>query len=175
MDERDGVSWNAIISGYCHKGESEEARRLFDAMSKEGIEPGLVTWNMLIASHNQLRHCDVAMELMRRMKSYGITPDIVFHFPNKILTNITGTSGAAMMMGPNVIKSLTFHMTKKKHGPYGEEQGTPFTTKLKEGKIVGIHGRNGLFLDALEVHAMGAYIFVSNQGTPRGKEDYLLN
>ncbi|ONI30040.1 hypothetical protein PRUPE_1G227600 [Prunus persica] len=75
MDERDGVSWNAIISGYCHKGESEEARRLFDAMSKEGIEPGLVTWNTLIASHNQLRHCDVAMELMRRMESCGITPD----------------------------------------------------------------------------------------------------
>ncbi|CAL2233227.1 unnamed protein product [Prunus armeniaca] len=117
MDERDGVSWNAIISGYCHKGESEKARRLFDAMSKEGIEPG--------------------------------------------------TFGAAMMMGPNVIKSLPFHMTKKKHGPYGEEQGTPFTTKLKEGKIVGIHGRNGLFLDALGVHAVGAYIFVSNQGTPR--------
>ncbi|KAB2604575.1 pentatricopeptide repeat-containing protein [Pyrus ussuriensis x Pyrus communis] len=75
MDEKDGVSWNAIISGYCHKGETEEAQRLFDAMSKEGIEPGLVTWNTLIASHNQLGHCDVAMELMRRMESCGITPD----------------------------------------------------------------------------------------------------
>lgn len=88
---------------------------------------------------------------------------IVFDFPNEILTHITGTFGAAMMMGPNVIKSLTFHTTKKKHGPYGEEQGTPFTTKLKEGKIVGIHGRKGLFLDALGVHATEGKVNVETE------------
>lgn len=88
---------------------------------------------------------------------------IVFDFPNEILTHITGTFGAAMIMGPNVIKSLTFHTTKKKHGPYGEEQGTPFTTKLKEGKIVGIHGRKGLFLDALGVHATEGKVNVETE------------
>jgi hypothetical protein len=57
-----------------------------------------------------------------------------------------------MYMGPAVIRSLTFHTTKRKYGPFGEEQGTYFTTKAKEGKIVGIHGRKGLFLDAFGVH-----------------------
>lgn len=76
MDERDGVTWNAIISGYCQKGENEEAHRLFDAMLEEGVEPGSVTWNILIASYNQLGRCDVAMELMKKMESIGITPDV---------------------------------------------------------------------------------------------------
>lgn len=55
-------------------------------------------------------------------------------------------------MGPAVVRSLTFHTTKRKYGPFGDEQGTYFTTKAKEGKIVGIHGRKGLFLDAFGVH-----------------------
>ena len=57
-------------------------------------------------------------------------------------------------MGPNVIKSLTFHTTKGRHGPFGEEQGTAFSSKLKEGKIVGFHGKKGLFLDAIGVHVI---------------------
>ena len=57
-----------------------------------------------------------------------------------------------MYKGPIVIKSLTFHTTRRKYGPYGDEQGTYFTTKDKEGKVVGIHGRKGLFLDAIGVH-----------------------
>lgn len=76
MDERDRVTWNAMISGYCQKGENEEAHRLFDAMREEGVEAGLVTWNILIASYNQLGQCDVAMELMKKMESFGITPDV---------------------------------------------------------------------------------------------------
>lgn len=76
MDERDRVTWNAIVSGYCHQGESEEAHRLLDTMTKAGIEPGLVTWNILIASYNQVGRCDVAMELMKKMESFGITPDV---------------------------------------------------------------------------------------------------
>lgn len=59
-----------------------------------------------------------------------------------------------MYMGPAVIRSLTFHTTKRKYGPYGDEQGTYFTTKEKEGKIIGIHGRKGLFLDAIGVHML---------------------
>ncbi|XP_065621191.1 pentatricopeptide repeat-containing protein At1g19720 [Quercus suber] len=76
MDERDSVTWNAIISGYCQKGEIDEALRLFDAMLEEGVEPGSVTWNILITSYNQLGQCDVAKELMKKMESFGITPDV---------------------------------------------------------------------------------------------------
>ncbi|XP_062163544.1 jacalin-related lectin 3-like isoform X1 [Alnus glutinosa] len=79
---------------------------------------------------------------------------IVFDYPSEILTHIVGSYGPLMYMGPNVIKSLTFYTNKGKYGPYGEEQGSSFTTRLKEGKIVGIHGRKGLFVDALGVHVI---------------------
>ncbi|PON90978.1 DYW domain containing protein [Trema orientale] len=77
MDKRDLVTWNAIISGLCQKGQIKEATRLFDAMREEGTEPGLVTWNILISTYNQLGQTDVAMGLMRKMESFGIAPDVI--------------------------------------------------------------------------------------------------
>ncbi|PSS31309.1 Jacalin-related lectin like [Actinidia chinensis var. chinensis] len=82
------------------------------------------------------------------------TDKIIFDYPFEILTHISGFYGPAMIMGPTVIKSLTFHTTKTKYGPFGEEQGQQFTTNLREGKIVGFHGRKGLFLDAIGVHVV---------------------
>ncbi|KAE8659886.1 Jacalin-related lectin 3 [Hibiscus syriacus] len=70
------------------------------------------------------------------------------------VSDITGTFGPLMYMGPNVIKSLTFYTNKGKHQPYGDEQGPYFTNKMNEGKIVGFIGREGLFLDAIGVHVM---------------------
>ncbi|KAL3505336.1 hypothetical protein ACH5RR_035177 [Cinchona calisaya] len=82
------------------------------------------------------------------------TDKIILNYPSEILTHITGYYGPAMGMGPNIIKSLTFHTTKGKYGPYGDEQGQSFSTKLREGVIVGIHGRKGLFIDAIGVHVL---------------------
>ncbi|KAG9147057.1 hypothetical protein Leryth_005308 [Lithospermum erythrorhizon] len=79
---------------------------------------------------------------------------IVFDYPSEVLTHITGYHGPTMGMGPTIIKSLTFHTTKGKHGPYGEEKGQSFTTNTKSGIVVGFHGREGLFLDALGVHLL---------------------
>ncbi|GMH23399.1 hypothetical protein Nepgr_025242 [Nepenthes gracilis] len=76
MDWRDRVSWNSIIAAYCQMGKNDEAHRLFDAMRKEGIEPGLVTWNILIASYSQLGNYDTAMELMKKMESFHMIPDV---------------------------------------------------------------------------------------------------
>lgn len=77
---------------------------------------------------------------------------IVIDYPYEVLTHITGYYAPTMVMGPNIIKSLTFHTTKTKYGPFGEEQGTPFSSNIKEGVIVGFHGRTGLFIDAIGVH-----------------------
>ncbi|KAK9102381.1 hypothetical protein Sjap_019635 [Stephania japonica] len=77
MDEKDGVSWNSIISGHCQFGMDEEALRLFHQMQDQGVQPGLVTWNILIASHSQCGKCKLAMELKEEMKRCGIVPDVV--------------------------------------------------------------------------------------------------
>lgn len=83
---------------------------------------------------------------------------IVFDYPSEILTHVTGTYGPLIYMGPNVIKSLTFHTNKGKHGPFGEEQGPSFTHKTDDAKVVGFLGREGLFLDAIGVHVMDCKI-----------------
>eukprot|EP00252_Welwitschia_mirabilis_P024983 TRINITY_DN7643_c0_g1_i3.p1 TRINITY_DN7643_c0_g1~~TRINITY_DN7643_c0_g1_i3.p1 ORF type:complete len:531 (-),score=50.03 TRINITY_DN7643_c0_g1_i3:307-1899(-) len=82
------------------------------------------------------------------------THKIVFNYPFELLTAITGYFGTVLMMGPTAVKSLTFHTTSAKYGPYGEEQGTPFTSKAAEGMIVGFHGRKGWYLDAIGVHVL---------------------
>ncbi|KAF6163045.1 hypothetical protein GIB67_001373 [Kingdonia uniflora] len=79
---------------------------------------------------------------------------IVFDFPFEVLTHITGYMGSLMYMGPKVIKSLTFHTTKKTYGPYGDEQGIPFSSNLREGRIVGFFGRNGWYIDCIGVHVV---------------------
>uniref|UniRef100_A0A2P2IXV7 Pentatricopeptide repeat-containing protein n=2 Tax=Rhizophora mucronata TaxID=61149 RepID=A0A2P2IXV7_RHIMU len=80
------------------------------------------------------------------------TDKIIFDYPYEILTHITGTYWPLMYMGPNIIKSLTFYTNKGRHGPFGEEKGPSFTTKKNEGKVVGFHGREGIFLDAIGVY-----------------------
>jgi hypothetical protein len=91
---------------------------------------------------------------------------MIFDFPNEVLTHISGYYGSLMYMGPSTIRSLTFHTTKRTYGPFGDEYGTYFTTKLKEGKVVGIHGRKGLFLDALGVHVIEGKVIVSVPTSP---------
>lgn len=76
MDERDIVTWNSMMSGYCRRGENGEAYRLLKMMCEEGIEPSLITWNILITGYNQSGDCDAAMELIDQMKGFGAIPDV---------------------------------------------------------------------------------------------------
>ncbi|KAK9743430.1 hypothetical protein RND81_03G238700 [Saponaria officinalis] len=95
---------------------------------------------------------------------------IVIDYPFEILTHITGYYGLTMI-GLTIIKSLTFHTTKKKYGPYGEEQGVPFSSKLKEGMIVGFHGKKGLFLDAIGVHVKEGKVTPQVRPPPTSYDD----
>uniref|UniRef100_A0ACD5VUT4 Uncharacterized protein n=1 Tax=Avena sativa TaxID=4498 RepID=A0ACD5VUT4_AVESA len=79
---------------------------------------------------------------------------IIFDFPSEILTHVTGYFGPTMIMGPTVIKSITFHTTKKSHGPFGDEHGTFFSSCLTDGRIVGFHGRDGWYVDSIGVHVL---------------------
>eukprot|EP01018_Ginkgo_biloba_P020972 Gb_08638 [translate_table: standard] len=100
--------------------------------------------------------------------SSGIKTDrIVFDYPFEILTSITGYFGTVLLMGPTAIRSLTFHTTRGKYGPYGEEQGIFFSSKLAEGMVVGFHGRKGWYLDAIGVHVLEGPVF--NRFCPSGK------
>ncbi|KAL8059192.1 hypothetical protein ABFS82_03G068200 [Erythranthe guttata] len=84
MEVNDRVSWNAMITGYCHAGQINEAERLIESMKEEGLEPDEITWNVLISSCNHLGKCDVAKKLMNAMETCGVKPD-VFTWTSMIL------------------------------------------------------------------------------------------
>ncbi|XP_015072188.1 agglutinin-like [Solanum pennellii] len=54
--------------------------------------------------------------------------------------------------GQDTIRQITFYTNKGKYGPYGIEIGTYFSSSAARGKIVGFHGKSGLFLNAIGVH-----------------------
>lgn len=73
--------------------------------------------------------------------------------PNEVLTCISGYYGPIKKeQGSKVIHSLTFHTSRRKYGPFGEESGTYFSSGTTEGKVVGFHGRSSKYLDAIGVH-----------------------
>ncbi|KAL3372116.1 hypothetical protein AABB24_008582, partial [Solanum stoloniferum] len=54
--------------------------------------------------------------------------------------------------GQDTIRQITFYTNKGKYGPYGIEIGTYFSSSAARGKIVGFHGKSGVFLNAIGVH-----------------------
>ncbi|CAN6346260.1 unnamed protein product [Urochloa humidicola] len=103
--------------------------------------------------------------------SGGVPSDkIVFDFPSEVLTHITGYCDSAILMGPTVVRSLTFHTNKRTFGPYGDESGTYFSTSFTNGRIVGFHGREGWYIDGIGVHVQEGKVasqrFVSRPTTP---------
>ncbi|KAK6115796.1 hypothetical protein DH2020_008065 [Rehmannia glutinosa] len=78
---------------------------------------------------------------------------VKLEYPNEVLTCISGYYGPIKKdHGTRVIQSLTFHTSRRKYGPFGEEIGTYFTSGTTEGKVVGFHGRSSVYLDAIGVH-----------------------
>ena len=50
------------------------------------------------------------------------------------------------------LRSITLYSNNGRYGPFGEEIGTSFTSSASRGKVVGFHGRSGIYLDAISVH-----------------------
>lgn len=48
-----------------------------------------------------------------------------------------------------MIRSLTFKSNQRTFGPYGVEEGTPFTFSVEGGRIAGVSGRCGWYLDSI--------------------------
>ncbi|XP_030950640.1 jacalin-related lectin 3-like [Quercus lobata] len=93
----------------------------------------------------------------------GLTLEkIRFEYPNEFLTHISGYYGSLIFRGPTIIKSITFHTNMKKYGPFGDEQGIPFSSGSKDGIIVGFHGRQGWF-----IHSIGVYVMEGKPALPR--------
>ncbi|KAG8388372.1 hypothetical protein BUALT_Bualt02G0119100 [Buddleja alternifolia] len=84
------------------------------------------------------------------------TAQIKLRFPEEFLTTVTGHYALDRGLGTPVIRSLTFKTNQKTFGPYGVEEGTPFSFSMEGGKVVGFKGRSGWYMDAIGFHIVQA-------------------
>ncbi|XP_050211243.1 jacalin-related lectin 3-like isoform X1 [Mercurialis annua] len=98
------------------------------------------------------------------------TNRVKLEYPHEVLIRISGYYGADEKS--TVVKSLTFYTSRGQYGPFGDEVGTFFTSANTEGKIVGLHGRSGAYLDAIGVHMQH---WLGNNRTPRSSLFKMFN
>ncbi|CAN6441527.1 unnamed protein product [Victoria cruziana] len=77
------------------------------------------------------------------------TAHVKLQYPDEVLTKVSGYLNPVVRGGTPVVRSLTFKSNKRSWGPYGIEQGTPFSFSMDGGAIVGFHGRSGWYLDSI--------------------------
>lgn len=71
--------------------------------------------------------------------------------PSEFLTGISGTHGGFWFCG-HVVRSLRFQTNITKYGPFGVEDGTPFSIYSEGGVITGFHGRCAKFVDSIGIY-----------------------
>ncbi|XVF29547.1 hypothetical protein REPUB_Repub15cG0130700 [Reevesia pubescens] len=75
--------------------------------------------------------------------------EIKLKFPEEFLISVSGHYCPMVHGGSPVIRSLTFKSNRRTFGPYGVEEGTPFTFTEEGGLIAGFNGRSGWHLDSI--------------------------
>eukprot|EP01018_Ginkgo_biloba_P002445 Gb_38364 [translate_table: standard] len=73
--QKNAVSWNAMIAGYGHNGQGDEALKLFRQMELAGVKPDMISWNALIAGYSQNGQSHEALKLLRQMQYSGFKPN----------------------------------------------------------------------------------------------------
>ncbi|KAL9460933.1 hypothetical protein AB3S75_004012 [Citrus x aurantiifolia] len=77
------------------------------------------------------------------------TAEIKLRFPEEFLISVSGHYCPVVYGGSPVIRSLTFKSNKRTFGPFGVEEGAPFTFSMDGGLVVGFKGRSGWYVDAI--------------------------
>ncbi|KAK2654371.1 hypothetical protein Ddye_014227 [Dipteronia dyeriana] len=80
------------------------------------------------------------------------TAEIKLQYPEEFLISVSGHYCPVVHGGSPVVRSLTFKSNKRTFGPFGVEEGTPFTFSMDGGLVVGFKGRSGWYLDAIGFH-----------------------
>eukprot|EP01018_Ginkgo_biloba_P036001 Gb_24114 [translate_table: standard] len=76
MSAKDVVSWTAIIAGYAHNGQADEALKLYREMELSGVEADAIAWNAMIAAFAQNGQGDEAVKLLGQMQLSGVEPGV---------------------------------------------------------------------------------------------------
>ncbi|XP_020086454.1 pentatricopeptide repeat-containing protein At4g14170 [Ananas comosus] len=76
MPQKDIISWTALILGHGLNGSADDALRLFEEMSVEGVEPNSVTFLGVLSACAHAGMVEKARSLFDKMKLSGIKPEL---------------------------------------------------------------------------------------------------
>ena len=78
LPERDAISWNALISGYVHKGQAQEALVCFQQMQREGLSPDNVTFICILKACGSMRSLEKGKQIHEMIVNRNIlSKDII--------------------------------------------------------------------------------------------------
>ncbi|XP_022137535.1 jacalin-related lectin 3-like [Momordica charantia] len=139
--------------GECGGEGGDPWNESFEKMKK------LVIYHGLWVDSIQMEYEDENQELVWSEKhggNGGSPSEVVLDFPDEHVVTIHGYYDDVHYWGYNctVIRSLTVETNKRTYGPFGVEDGTKFSFPSVGMKVVGIHGRSGVYLDAIGLDAI---------------------
>ncbi|XP_004986922.2 horcolin [Setaria italica] len=80
-------------------------------------------------------------------------PYVIALEPSEFLTEVSGTFAYIGTQPTDAVTSLTFVTNLRKHGPFGDVDGTPFSVPVRDGgRIVALFGRGWDYIDAIGVY-----------------------
>ncbi|XP_043716938.1 pentatricopeptide repeat-containing protein At2g13600-like [Telopea speciosissima] len=65
LSERNLISFNTMVVGYCENGEVDKAKKLFDQMELLGINRDITTWNSMVSGYVGNGMFDEALQMFR--------------------------------------------------------------------------------------------------------------
>lgn len=77
--------------------------------------------------------------------------NIVLDYPDEYVRSISGHTGP--WLNYMCVRSLTFRTNRRSFGPFGSEEGNPFSIEANDSKLVGFFGSSSIYL-----HSIGAHI-----------------
>ncbi|KAI4304016.1 hypothetical protein MLD38_039584 [Melastoma candidum] len=76
MEERDIISWNAVLSGFVQNGQAREAFSLFELMKESGCRPNPLTALIMLSACSFLGSCQLGMKIQGFLVDNKITVDL---------------------------------------------------------------------------------------------------
>nr|UPT49773.1 pentatricopeptide repeat protein AaPPR1392 [Agave angustifolia] len=77
MEEKDVVTWTALLNAYSDAGLLDEAVQVFYSMKDNGIHPDLICWNALISGFARNGEIGEAFRLLKEMRDEsGLRPSV---------------------------------------------------------------------------------------------------
>ncbi|KAI5083629.1 hypothetical protein GOP47_0003372 [Adiantum capillus-veneris] len=69
---RDVISWNALIAGYTHQGQGQEALGCFQQMQSEGFSPDAITYTCILKACGSTLDIDIGTKIHDDIASQGL-------------------------------------------------------------------------------------------------------